>query len=85
MNSLQVHLGTYSHVLMLAETEKNQNSLLIGRFYTTDELSVQTKKEHLICSPSLSSSSIKTDNRRIVRQNFLLIIRRFGRTTCSDG
>ena len=40
MKSLQVHLGTYSHVLMLAETEENQNSLLIGRFYTTDELSV---------------------------------------------
>ena len=40
MNSLQVHLGTYSHVLMLAETEENQNLLLIGRFYTTDELSM---------------------------------------------
>ena len=39
-NSLQVHLGTYSYVLMLAETEENQNSLLIGRFYTTDELAM---------------------------------------------
>ena len=29
-----------ANVLMLAETEENQNSLLIGRFYTTDELSM---------------------------------------------
>ena len=43
----------------------------IGRFYTTDELSVWTNLEYLICSPSLSSSSIKKGNRRIIRHNFV--------------
>ena len=56
-----------------------------GRFYTTDELSVWTNQEHLISSPSLSSSSIKMGNRPIMRHNFLyLVIDRIRRTKCSD-
>ena len=35
MDSLQVHLGTYSHVLMLAETEENKNSLLMSQSIPT--------------------------------------------------
>ena len=40
----------------------------------------------LICCPSLSSSGIKTGNRRIMHHNFLrLVFRRFRQTKCSHN
>ena len=65
----------------------NHKNILAVFILQTDYPSRRTKtQEHLICSSSFSSSSIKTGNRRIMRHNFLhLVIRRFRRTKCSDG
>ena len=77
-------MSELTHIFLCAVL-KSLEIALQAHFSIKDTLAISECRNDLICCPSLSLSSIKTDNRRIMRHNSLcLVIRHFRRTECSE-